>query len=93
MKKLQTALLAILLALSTGAFAISLDDARDNGYVVEMPDGYIKAQPGATAEVEQLVKEVNEKRLEVYKQIAEKHGVSVEQVAAESYRKRTSGGQ
>ncbi len=82
--------LATFLALS--ANAAPLDDAREAGHVVETPDGFIKARPGAPAYIDALVKEINQRRYEAYKRIAEEHGISVEQVGAESYRKRMSSG-
>ena len=91
MRKLVSCFL-IALMFSASAMAAPLDDARAKGYVVEMPNGYIKATPIAPADIDKLVKEINEKRKQVYQQIAEKHGISVEQVGAESYRKRVKDG-
>lgn len=91
MKKFAACLLATLI-FSASALANPLDDARQKGYVVEMPNGYIKAAPGAPADIGKLVREINQKRKAVYQKIAEKHGISAEQVGAESYRKRMKGG-
>ena len=90
MKKFVTLLLAGLL-FSAAAWANPLDDARQKGYVVEMPTGYIKAAPNAPADVDKLVEEINAKRKAVYEEIAQKHGITAEQVGAESYRKRVKG--
>jgi len=89
MRKYLTCLLLSLLV-SVTANAASLDEARSKGYVVETPNGYIKAQPGAPADIDALVKDINAKRHQAYKKIADKNGISVEQVATESYRKRMS---
>lgn len=87
MRKLASCFLLTIL-FSASALATPLDDARNNGYVVEMPNGYVKAQAGASTSIDKLVTEVNRKRKAVYQQIAEKHGISAAQVGVESYKKR-----
>ena len=79
------ALLALaLLAVPSGfALADPLDDARKAGSVGERPDGYLGVVAGgAGAEVKAMVEEINGKRREKYRTIAEKRGTSVEAVAA-----------
>lgn len=80
--------LILALFVCAAAQAVSLDEARQKGYVAEMPNGYIKAQPGAPADIDALVKDINGRRHDAYQKIAEKHGITAEQVGAESYRKR-----
>lgn len=87
---MRTYLICLIFAalFSVQAGAAPLDEAREAGYVVETPDGYIKAQPGAPDRIDLLVKDINQRRREAYKRIAQEHGISVEQVGKESYRKR-----
>ena len=80
-------LLSLALAVAP-AYADPLDDAKAAGHVIESPDGYVKASKSAPASVNDLVKDINERRLQAYERIAKKNGISVEQVAAESYRIR-----
>ena len=82
-------ILLISLALCVApAYADPLDDAKAAGHVIEAPDGYIKASKTAPASVNDLVKDINERRKQAYERIAKKNGISAEQVAAESYRIR-----
>tara|TARA_R110002072_G_scaffold89232_3_gene199823 strand:+ start:1653 stop:1877 length:225 start_codon:yes stop_codon:yes gene_type:complete len=71
--------------------ASPLDDARNAGQIVEQPNGYVTASSSAPAEIKALAVDVNERRAEAYARIAKKNGISVEQVAAESYKKRIGG--
>jgi len=78
------ALLALaLLAVPSGVvWADQLGDAKQAGTVGERPDGYLGVVGGgAGAEVKALVDEINGKRREEYRAIAEKRGISVEAVA------------
>lgn len=83
--------------LLTGAFASAsvhaspLDDARKAGHIVELATGYVQATGSAPAAAKALAADVNKRRKAAYKKIADKNGISIEQVAAESYRKRTGG--
>jgi hypothetical protein len=81
-------LFSALLALSLNATAAPLDDAKRAGQVVEVPTGYIAATPDAPASVNALVTDINARRREAYERIAKKNGITTEQVATESYRKR-----
>ncbi len=75
------ALLGLLLA--GPAWAITLQEAKDQGLVGEQRDGYVGLVAGtAAAEVRDLVREVNEERRRRYEQIARDNGITVEQVAA-----------
>lgn len=75
------ALLGLLLA--GPAWAISLQEAKDQGLVGEQRDGYVGLVAGtADAEVRDLLREVNEERRRRYEQIARDNGIDVAQVAA-----------
>jgi len=78
------ALLALaLLAVPSGfALADQLGDAKQAGKVGERPDGYLGVvEKNAGAQVQALVEEINAKRREEYRAIAEKRGISVKAVA------------
>jgi uncharacterized protein YdbL (DUF1318 family) len=70
--------------------ASPLDDARNAGHVYEMPNGYIMATAHGKvpSDISDLVTDVNKRRRDAYGKIAEKNGISVDQVASESYKKR-----
>jgi uncharacterized protein YdbL (DUF1318 family) len=73
--------LAVLLSSITfSAFAINLQDAKQQGLVGEMPSGYLGAV-SSKSEVTALVKEVNQKRKTVYIKIAKKNKLSLAKVA------------
>lgn len=75
------ALLGLLLA--GPVWAVTLQEAKDQGLVGEQRDGYVGLVAGtAAAEVRDLVREVNEERRRRYEQIARDNDITVEQVAA-----------
>jgi uncharacterized protein YdbL (DUF1318 family) len=80
---------AALLTISFAALASPLDDARDAGYVVELPTGYVAKANAAPASIAALVADINQRRKEAYERIARKNGITTEQVGAESYRHRS----
>jgi uncharacterized protein len=83
------------LVLSFSTFALDLRDAREQGLVGEKNNGLLGSVE-STEEVERLVKKVNEHRLKKYYEIAEKKGITWEQVsvlAGEKYIKKTPAGQ
>ena len=85
MRKLNAwAAIAILgLLLAGPVWAISLQEAKEQGLVGEQRDGYVGLVAGtAAAEVRDLLREVNEERRRRYAQIARDNGVALEQVAA-----------
>lgn len=61
-------------------FALSLEDAKQRGLVGETPSGYLEAI-APSAEAQQLVNEINQKRTEAYKAIAAKNGAAIAAVA------------
>ncbi|MCG6201010.1 YdbL family protein [Psychromonas antarctica] len=68
------------LMLSFSAFALDLSDAKDQGVVGEQTNGLLGVVEASPA-VAELVKDINSKRLVQYKQIAEKNGMTLEQVS------------
>ncbi len=91
MSQLFKVLLLSFLFSAAQVHASPLDDARKAGHIVELATGYVQASGSAPASAKALAASVNKRRKAAYKKIADKNGVSVEQVAAESYRKRTGG--
>lgn len=86
-------LMAMVLLFSASMLQASpLDEARDAGLISELPTGYVQASASAPAQIKALAADVNKRRKEAYEGIAKKNGISVEQVAIESYKKRASGG-
>ena len=72
---------AILLTMFiTSVHALSLQEAKSNGLVIEKPTGYLEAK-SSKPEVIKLVKEVNTGRKAEYIKIAKKRNLSVEEVA------------
>jgi len=92
MKKL---LVLFTLVLSFSSFAIELPDAKEQGLIGEQANGLLGVVE-SSPEVDKLVREINERRLGKYSQIAEKNGMTVEQVsllAGEKTMKKTPAGQ
>ncbi|WP_415232045.1 YdbL family protein [Psychromonas sp.] len=92
MKKI---ILMLTLMLSFSVFAIELSDAKQQGLVGEQMDGLLGVIE-ASPEVKELVNSINTQRLAVYKQIAEKNAMSIDQVsvlAGEKAIKKTPKGQ
>lgn len=65
------------------AFGITLDQAKQQGLLGERPDGYLGlAKPSASPDTVNLMKDINRKRRDVYKGIAEKNGTALSAVEA-----------
>jgi len=77
MKKIGLAFIASTLAFS--AWAISLDQAKQQGLVGEMPNGYLGVVV-ESSEVTSLVKMVNKKRKDIYLNLARKNNITMQQV-------------
>lgn len=77
-KKLTCALLVSTMAFS--AWAISLSDAKQQGLVGEMPNGYLGVVIDS-AEAKSLVASVNEKRKSIYMNLARKNKITMQQVS------------
>jgi len=79
------------------AFGVTLDEAKQQGSLGERPDGYLGlAKPPATPDVISLMKDINNKRRDVYKGIAEKNGTAlsaVEALAGKKAIEKTTSGQ
>jgi len=78
-KKLTCALLVSTMAFS--AWAISLGDAKQQGLVGEMPNGYLGVVID-NAEAKSLVISVNKKRKSIYMNLARKNKITMQQVTA-----------
>lgn len=75
-----------LLFMLQNAWAIDIQDAKDQGLVGESKTGYLAAvSTPASAEVRALIADVNQKRKEQFTETASKTGVTVEQVAFRFY--------
>ena len=78
-KKSTCALLISTMAFS--AWAISLGDAKEQGLVGEMPNGYLGIVVNS-AETKSLVTSVNKKRKDIYINLARKNKITMQQVTA-----------
>lgn len=78
-KKITFVLFASSMAFS--AWAISLDDAKQQGLVGEMQNGYLGVVVNS-AQAQSLVADVNEKRKNIYLNLARKNKITLEQVTA-----------
>ena len=85
MKKLMLLLASIMFSISVVASPIS--DAVAAGKAKELPTGFVEAVD-KSPEIVALVKEVNAGRKAEYEKIAERNGITVEQVGKASYEKR-----
>jgi len=84
----KTLLLACLLLLVPMSFALTLQDAKNDGLVGEQRSGYIGlVVESAPAEIVALARDVNNQRRELYQQIATQNNLTVEQVAALAFEK------
>jgi len=79
------------------AFGVTLDDAKQQGLLGERSDGYLGlVKPSASSKTVELMKDINRKRRDVYKGIAEKNNTtlsSVEVLAGKKAIKKTPSGQ
>ncbi|MDH4317398.1 MAG: YdbL family protein [Desulfobulbaceae bacterium] len=73
MKKIISICITILLLSWLPAFAMELQDAKDQGLVGETTTGYLEAVNTPTSEVRALIEEINRKRKDQYQKIAEKN--------------------
>lgn len=76
-KKLSYSLLVACMAFS--AWAISLDQAKQQGLVGEMPNGYLGIVVDSP-DVQVLVASINEKRKNIYLNLARKNKITMDQV-------------
>lgn len=86
MKNFLTLLFAIFI--SANAYALDLQQAKDQGLIGEANTGYIAAVTSSTSgEVRHLIAEVNIRRREHYKKIAVTHGLTATEVGVIAYEK------
>ena len=65
------------------AFGVTLDEAKEQGLLGERPDGYLGLpNPSTSPDAVSLMKDINNKRRDVYKGIAEKNGTALSAVEA-----------
>lgn len=77
-KKLTTALVMLLMAAS--ASALTLSEAKNAHFLGEQPDGYLGVV-NANADAKLIMLQVNRKRSEHFKKIADRNGTTVGRVA------------
>jgi len=80
-KKLSIVTLLSAVCLSFSAWAISLDDAKNQGLVGEDSSGYLGLVV-QNAEAKEVVDEINAKRKAQYLKLAKKNNLSLSQVEA-----------
>ena len=90
MKKVivRTIFAACMLLVTQFSFALTLQEAKNDGIVGELRNGYVGlVVESAPSEVVAMVRDINNQRRELYRQIAQENGISVEQVAALAFEK------
>jgi uncharacterized protein YdbL (DUF1318 family) len=96
MKYLLSLCAVLLITVSSAAFALDLQVAKDKGLVGETPSGYLAAPSDkASAEVNALIQDINAQRKVKYIEIAAKVGKSldiVEQLAGQKAIEKTEAG-
>lgn len=84
----RTALLACLSLFISMSFALTLQEAKSEGLVGELRNGYVGlVVESVPAEITAMVREINNQRRELYQQIAQQNGISIDQVAALAFEK------
>ena len=76
-------LVTLLLACAPAAWAITLQEAKQQGLVGEQRDGFLRsvsAASAASAAVSELIAQVNRERRARYEQIARENGIALQQV-------------
>ena len=69
-----------LLLIAQPAYSIDLQTAKDQGLVGETTSGYLAAVKSPSPEVSALIDNINSKRKEKFKEIAERNNTSLESV-------------
>ncbi|WP_105200832.1 MULTISPECIES: YdbL family protein [unclassified Pseudoalteromonas] len=81
MKLVKWTMLLSATMLAFSAWALTLDQAKDQGIVGETSTGYLELVH-TSAEAQQLITEINAKRKAKYLAMAKKNGISLSQVEA-----------
>jgi uncharacterized protein YdbL (DUF1318 family) len=76
------ALLVLCLSAGSPAFGISVEEAKTKGLVGEKPNGYLGVVNPSAPEAQVLTNEVNEKRRQVYEDIAKRNRTQLDAVEA-----------
>jgi hypothetical protein len=71
------ALFLSLLLVVSSAYALSLDDAKRQGFLGETPSGYLGLVQAGNAEAAKVMADINEQRREKYAEIAAKNGTAL----------------
>ncbi|HJN49714.1 MAG: DUF1318 domain-containing protein [Pseudomonadales bacterium] len=87
-KMIRLTTMLVLLVVAADGWASPLSDAKAAGLVLESADGFVVSAKSAPVKIQKLVADINKRRHEAYKKIADKNGISVEQVGRESYVRR-----
>ncbi|KXI29178.1 YdbL family protein [Paraglaciecola hydrolytica] len=91
---LRNVIVVVAVLFSTMSMALELDEAKQNGWVGEKDNGYL-AQIVAEKGVQALVEDINQQRQKIYRELAAKNNISVEQVeklaAQKAYAKTLAG--
>lgn len=82
MTKIATALMVMFIAIPLAFAAMTVETAKSQGLVGERLDGMLGIVAPPTAELKDMVDQINAERTEKYKRIAEKRGTSVDAVQA-----------
>lgn len=83
MRWLMMAPLLVALAITGPAWAITLDEARQQGVVGEKPDGLIAAvSSNPSTDVAALISQINSARLASFREVAAEDGAPVQAVQA-----------
>jgi uncharacterized protein YdbL (DUF1318 family) len=80
MKKILVLLTACLLLIMQPAFALDLQQAKDQGLVGETTTGYLEAVKSPSAEVKALIQSINAQRKAKFQEIATSNKTSLETV-------------
>ena len=89
-------ILLVCLGWATGSAALTLDQAKAQGLLGEMPNGYLGlVRASASPEAKALMKDINRKRRQKYQEISRKNGTklgAVEALAGKTVLKKTKPG-
>jgi uncharacterized protein YdbL (DUF1318 family) len=80
MKKILVLLSTCLLLIMQPAYAIDLQQAKDQGLVGETTSGYLEAVNSPTPEIKTLIKSINAQRKAKFQEIATSNNTSLETV-------------